>query len=85
MCASLFSFIVGKIPYLRLPPLLGMLLAGFPLRNVRGIDFARHIDKRWSSTLWSTALAIILIRSGQWIKYFCAEKAQVYACAFGIP
>ena len=64
VCASLFGFIVGKIPYLRLPPLLGMILAGFLLRNVRGIDFARHVDKRWSSTLRSTALVIILIRSG---------------------
>ena len=64
VCASLFGFIVGKIPHLRLPPLLGMLLAGLLLRNVRGIDFASHIDKRWSSTLRSTALVIILIRSG---------------------
>ncbi|XP_067050067.1 sodium/hydrogen exchanger 9B2-like isoform X1 [Acropora muricata] len=62
--ASLFGFIVRNIPHLRLPPLLGMLLAGLLLRNVRGIDFARHIDKRWSSTLRSTALVIILIRSG---------------------
>ena len=50
VCASLFGFIVGEIPHLRLPPLLGMLLAGLLLRNVRGIDFARHIDKRGSST-----------------------------------
>ena len=62
--ASLFGFIVGKIPYLRLPPLLGMLLAGFLLQNVRGINLARSIDKRWSSTLRSMALVIILIRSG---------------------
>ncbi|XP_068754696.1 sodium/hydrogen exchanger 9B2-like isoform X1 [Montipora capricornis] len=32
--------------------------------NVRGINLARSIDKRWSSTLRSMALVIILIRSG---------------------
>ena len=62
--ASLCGFLVGRVPYLHLPPLLGMLLAGFLLRNVRGIDLARHIDKRWSSTLRSMALVVILIRSG---------------------
>lgn len=62
--ASLLGFLVGRIPYLHLPPLLGMLIAGFVLRNVRGIDLARHIDKRWSSTLRSMALVVILIRSG---------------------
>ena len=62
--ASLCGFLISKIPYLHLPPLLGMLLAGFLLRNVRGIDLARHIDKRWSSTLRSMALVVILIRSG---------------------
>ena len=62
--ASLLGFLVGRIPYLHLPPLLGMLVAGFVLRNVRGIDLARHIDKRWSSTLRSMALVVILIRSG---------------------
>ena len=62
--ASLCGFLVSRIPYLHLPALLGMLIAGFLLRNVRGIDFARHIDKTWSSTLRSIALVIILIRSG---------------------
>lgn len=62
--ASLCGFLVCRIPYLHLPPLLGMLLAGFLLRNVRGIDLARHINKRWSSTLRSMALVVILIRSG---------------------
>jgi len=64
VCASLCGFLTGKIPYLHLPPLLGMLVAGFLLRNVRGIDLARHIDKQWSSTLRSMALVVILIRSG---------------------
>ena len=62
--ASLCGFLVCRVPHLHLPPLLGMLLAGLLLRNVRGIDFARHIDKQWSSTLRSMALVVILIRSG---------------------
>ena len=64
VAASLCGFVVNNIPYLHLPPLLGMLAAGFLLRNVRGIDMARHIDKRWSSTLRSMALVVILVRSG---------------------
>lgn len=74
--ASLFGFIVRNIPHLRLPPLLGMLLAGLLLRNVRGIDFARHIDKRWSSTLRSTALVIILIRSGLGVNTSALRKLK---------
>ncbi|XP_022785420.1 sodium/hydrogen exchanger 9B2-like [Stylophora pistillata] len=64
VAASLCGFVVSKIPYLHLPPLLGMLAAGFLLRNVRGIDMARHIDKSWSSTLRRMALVVILVRSG---------------------
>lgn len=62
--ASLLGLIVKYIPRISLPPLLGMLIAGFLLRNTPGIDFASHIDKKWSSSLRSIALVIILIRSG---------------------
>lgn len=62
--ASIAGLAVEHIPKLSLPPLLGMLIAGFVLRNVPGIDFASHIDKKWSSCLRSIALVIILIRSG---------------------
>ena len=74
--ASLFGFLVCRIPYLHLPPLLGMLLAGFLLRNVRGIDLARHIDKRWSSTLRSMALVVILIRSGLGLNTSALKKLK---------
>ncbi|XP_014444343.1 sodium/hydrogen exchanger 9B1 isoform X2 [Tupaia chinensis] len=47
-----------------LPPLLGMLLAGFIIRNVPFISEHVHIQSVWSSALRSTALAIILIRAG---------------------
>lgn len=62
--ASLLGVAVQYIPKFSLPPLLGMLLAGFLLRNVPGIDFASHINKKWSSSLRSIALVVILIRSG---------------------
>lgn len=62
--SSLGGILVKYIPRLSLPPLLGMLIAGFILRNVPHIDFASHIDKKWSSSLRSIALVIILIRSG---------------------
>lgn len=62
--ASFGGFLVQQIPYLSLPGLLGMLIVGFMLRNVPGIDVARHIDKKWSASLRSIALVVILTRSG---------------------
>lgn len=45
-------------------PLLGMLLAGFIIRNVPILYELVHIPTTWSSTLRNTALTIILIRAG---------------------
>ncbi|XP_069903888.1 sodium/hydrogen exchanger 9B1 isoform X1 [Oryctolagus cuniculus] len=47
-----------------LPPLLGMLLAGFIIRNVPFISKHVQIHNTWSSTLRNIALTIILIRAG---------------------
>lgn len=47
-----------------LPQLFGMILAGFVLRNVPGIDFARHISNVWSSNIRNTALVVVLTRGG---------------------
>ncbi|XP_010639877.1 sodium/hydrogen exchanger 9B1 isoform X2 [Fukomys damarensis] len=47
-----------------LPPLLGMLLAGFIIRNIPSISKHVRVPRKWSSTLRSTALTIILIRAG---------------------
>uniref|UniRef100_A0A8C2QL74 Solute carrier family 9, subfamily B (NHA1, cation proton antiporter 1), member 1 n=1 Tax=Cricetulus griseus TaxID=10029 RepID=A0A8C2QL74_CRIGR len=65
------SFLGGKIleviriPVVPpLPPLLGMLLAGFTIRNVPFIYEFVHIPTTWSSVLRNTALTIILIRAG---------------------
>ncbi|KAK7819387.1 hypothetical protein U0070_025415 [Myodes glareolus] len=47
-----------------LPPLIGMLLAGFTIRNVPILYELVHIPTTWSSILRNTALTIILIRAG---------------------
>lgn len=46
------------------PPLLGMLLMGFLLRNIPVITEGVHIDFRWSASLRNIALAVILTRAG---------------------
>ncbi|KAG3275871.1 solute carrier family 9 member B2 [Ictidomys tridecemlineatus] len=60
---KLFGLI--KLPTLPpLPPLLGMLLAGFLLRNIPVISDNVQIKHKWSSSLRSIALSIILVRAG---------------------
>ncbi|EDO43896.1 predicted protein, partial [Nematostella vectensis] len=76
ICASFFGMLVKLVPYLQLPPLLGMLVAGLVLRNVPYIDFAKHIDKKWSSTLRSIALAVILVRSGLGLNTDVLQKCK---------
>ncbi|XP_044537565.1 sodium/hydrogen exchanger 9B1-like [Gracilinanus agilis] len=67
----LCSFVGGKIVELikipmvpPLPPLLGMLLAGFTLRNLPVINTYINIIPTGSSYLRNTALTIILVRAG---------------------
>ncbi|XP_039076758.1 sodium/hydrogen exchanger 9B2 isoform X1 [Hyaena hyaena] len=60
---KLFGLI--KLPTLPpLPPLLGMLLAGFLIRNIPIISDNVQIKHKWSSALRSIALSIILVRAG---------------------
>uniref|UniRef100_A0A8C6QAG6 Solute carrier family 9, subfamily B (NHA2, cation proton antiporter 2), member 2 n=1 Tax=Nannospalax galili TaxID=1026970 RepID=A0A8C6QAG6_NANGA len=60
---KLFGLI--KLPTLPpLPPLLGMLLAGFLLRNIPVISDNVQIQHKWSSSLRSIALSVILVRAG---------------------
>ncbi|XP_064240122.1 sodium/hydrogen exchanger 9B1 isoform X2 [Aotus nancymaae] len=47
-----------------LPPLFGMLLAGFMIRNVPFISKHVHVDSTLSSVLRNIALTLILIRAG---------------------
>ncbi|XP_038060272.1 sodium/hydrogen exchanger 9B2-like [Patiria miniata] len=61
ICCILGGFLVKLV---RLPPLLGMLIVGFILRNVPRINIAVDIDKEWSSGLRSVALVVILMQAG---------------------
>ncbi|CAN7937187.1 unnamed protein product [Ixodes hexagonus] len=62
VCAA---YVGGQIVKLiRLPPLLGMLITGFVLRNVDAINVVKHIEPSWASDLRSMALILILIRAG---------------------
>ncbi|XP_061685896.1 sodium/hydrogen exchanger 9B2 isoform X4 [Syngnathoides biaculeatus] len=46
------------------PPLLGMLLMGFMLRNIPIITNGVYINFKWSASLRNIALAVILARAG---------------------
>ncbi|XP_027874104.1 sodium/hydrogen exchanger 9B2 isoform X1 [Xiphophorus couchianus] len=46
------------------PPLLGMLLMGFLLRNIPVVTDSVYINFRWSASLRNIALAVILARAG---------------------
>ena len=59
--SALFGFL---LKLLWLPPLTGMLIAGFMLRNVPSINFAADINPKWSSTIRNIALVVVLIRGG---------------------
>lgn len=65
LAASFGGFLAGwKTRYFHFPPLLGMLVVGFLLRNIEHINIAKDIDASWSSVLRNTALVVILLRSG---------------------
>ncbi|KAB0343318.1 hypothetical protein FD754_020244, partial [Muntiacus muntjak] len=54
-----------KVPSVpKIPPLLGMLLAGFVVRNVPFLSDVTYISNELSSTLRNTALTVILVRAG---------------------
>ncbi|XP_069123736.1 sodium/hydrogen exchanger 9B2-like [Argopecten irradians] len=68
---SLFVLFYGAIiggyliSFLRLPPLLGMLIVGAALRNIPMVKIVgMSIDMGWSSALRQIALTVILIRAG---------------------
>nr|XP_033812723.1 sodium/hydrogen exchanger 9B2 [Geotrypetes seraphini] len=66
-CAVIGGKLVGLIRIPTLPPLpslLGMLLAGFLIRNIPGLSDQVKIRVEWSSALRNIALAIILTRAG---------------------
>ncbi|XP_057561480.1 sodium/hydrogen exchanger 9B2 isoform X1 [Hippopotamus amphibius kiboko] len=66
-CAVIGGKLFGliKLPTLPpLPPLLGMLLAGFLIKNIPVISDNVQIKHKWSSALRSIALSVILVRAG---------------------
>ncbi|GAV01215.1 hypothetical protein RvY_11958-2 [Ramazzottius varieornatus] len=71
ICACVGEQIAKTI---RLPGLLGMLVAGFLLQNVPGIRVAAAIRPAWSSALRSIALVIILIRGGLGLDIIVLKK-----------
>ena len=58
--SSVFGFLVK---FCCLPPLVGMIIAGFMLRNLP-IVLIDEISPVWSSTIRNIALVIVLIRGG---------------------
>ncbi|XP_074486090.1 sodium/hydrogen exchanger 9B2 isoform X2 [Sebastes fasciatus] len=67
ICALLGGKVVALIHLPKLPPfppLLGMLLMGFLLRNIPVITDGVYIDFKWSASLRNIALAVILARAG---------------------
>uniref|UniRef100_A0A8V0YYT9 Solute carrier family 9 member B2 n=1 Tax=Gallus gallus TaxID=9031 RepID=A0A8V0YYT9_CHICK len=71
LCLYFFAVIGGKIFGLikigtlpPLPALLGMLLAGFLIRNTPFVSDIVQINLRWSAALRNIALSIILTRAG---------------------
>ncbi|KAJ8335838.1 hypothetical protein SKAU_G00391800 [Synaphobranchus kaupii] len=80
ICAVAGGKIVGQIRLPRLPPfppLLGMLLAGFALRNIPVVTDAVYINFRWSASLRNIALAIILARAGLGLDSSALKKLKM--------
>uniref|UniRef100_A0A8C6KAJ8 Solute carrier family 9 member B2 n=1 Tax=Nothobranchius furzeri TaxID=105023 RepID=A0A8C6KAJ8_NOTFU len=67
LCALIGGKLVAFIRLPKLPPfppLLGMLLMGFLLRNIPVVTDGVYINFRWSASLRNIALAVILARAG---------------------
>ncbi|KAI6233846.1 hypothetical protein M3Y99_00877000 [Aphelenchoides fujianensis] len=79
--ATVFGRIVS---YVFLPPLLGMLLAGFMIRNV--VVFAEfwRIDAGWDHVLRQSAFILILIRCGLNIDPEALRKSLGIFCSLGL-
>ena len=65
VAATLGGFCVSwKTRYFSFPPLLGMMIVGFMVRNISAINIYSSINPNWSSALRNIALCVILLRSG---------------------
>ncbi|XP_072051345.1 sodium/hydrogen exchanger 9B2-like [Amphiura filiformis] len=61
VCCFMGGWLIAKI---YLPPLLGMLIAGFLLKNIPVINVAADIYPSWSMALRNIALVVILVKAG---------------------
>ena len=78
---AIVSSIGGMIARLvKLPPLLGMMVAGFALRNIPVVGIAGDISAVWSSTLRNIALVIILLRGG-----LALDAKQLWKLKIAVP
>ncbi len=59
----------------RMPPLLGMLVAGFLLRNLPG-ELLQALPERWSVALRLFALTVILLRAGLGLNLAALQRLQ---------
>uniref|UniRef100_A0A669EUH0 Cation/H+ exchanger transmembrane domain-containing protein n=1 Tax=Oreochromis niloticus TaxID=8128 RepID=A0A669EUH0_ORENI len=80
ICAVVGGKLVSLIHLPKLPPfppLLGMLLMGFLLRNIPVVTDGVYIDFRWSASLRNIALAVILARAGLGLDPTALRKLKV--------
>uniref|UniRef100_A0A8C5D3I8 Cation/H+ exchanger transmembrane domain-containing protein n=1 Tax=Gouania willdenowi TaxID=441366 RepID=A0A8C5D3I8_GOUWI len=79
LCALIGGKMVALIRLPKLPPfppLLGMLLMGFTLRNIPVVTDGVYIDHRWSASLRNIALAVILARAGLGLDPMALKKLK---------
>lgn len=77
LCSTFGGFLVNLV---RLPPLLGMMIAGIILRNIPSLGLVDGISPVWSSVLRNIALAIILIRGGM-----ALDAKKLWSLKFVLP
>ena len=85
VCSLLLGALLSRLPFLQLPNLLGMLLAGLLLTNIQAINVAQNIQQSWSVSLRNIALVVILLRSGLELDPVALKKLKrtVITLAFG--
>ncbi|XP_055765977.1 sodium/hydrogen exchanger 9B2-like isoform X2 [Salvelinus fontinalis] len=87
ICSVTGGKLVGLIRLPKLPPfppLLGMLLSGFLLRNIPVVTDAVYIDNRWSASLRNIALAVILARAGLGLDGSALKKLSMVCIRVGM-
>ncbi|CAB3996196.1 Mitochondrial sodium hydrogen exchanger 9B2, partial [Paramuricea clavata] len=85
VCSLLLGALLSRLPFLQLPNLLGMLLAGLLLTNIQAINVVQNIQQSWSVSLRNIALVVILLRSGLELDPVALKKLKrtVITLAFG--